>query len=216
MARTQVSEDYYEWIDKMFKDVPPALAKTVKVPSKDEWLDNIFRDVIVTKGKPSTKSKQVVTEDDGLGADTLLWPGERADLLCPEGACDGLLKLRSSKHGLFYGCTRYPACKGSHGAHPDGAPLGVPADKATKQARIIAHEFFDRLWGEEIMTKDAAYAWMAKQMRVPAARAHISFLNKDTCEVLVETIKGCFPQIVTVYDRLQDDELFWPETEVGK
>jgi hypothetical protein len=149
-------------------------------------------------------------DDDGCGADVLPWPGERMDLLCPEKGCDGRLVLRSSKHGLFYGCSRYPTCKGSHGAHPDGAPLGTPADGETKKARIRAHAFFDRIWKDHAIGKsrDEAYAWLAKTLGVPLGKAHISMMGKDDCEILVEVIKAHFPQLVTVWDRLDADDMF--------
>ena len=38
-----------------------------------------------------------------------------------------IMVLRNSKYGLFYGCSTYPNCKASHGAHKDGKPLGTPA-----------------------------------------------------------------------------------------
>lgn len=59
-------------------------------------------------------------------------PAARVDLVCPE--CGALMRLRKSRFGLFYGCTRYPYCKASHGAHPDGAPLGVPVNKASPRS----------------------------------------------------------------------------------
>ena len=44
--------------------------------------------------------------------------------------------IRNSRFGNFYGCSRYPVCQNTHGAHPDGTPLGKPANKATREARI--------------------------------------------------------------------------------
>ena len=156
------------------------------------------------------KVRDPLEDDDGCGADVLPWPGERLDLLCPEPKCDGRLVLRSSKHGLFYGCTRYPSCKGSHGAHPNGAPLGVPADSLTRQARIRAHAFFDRLWKDPTVGKSRfdAYTWLAKMLNVPLDKAHISMLNKDDCEILIDVIKVTFPQLVTAWDRLDADDMF--------
>ena len=57
-------------------------------------------------------------------------------LACPE--CAAPMELRPSRFGQFYGCTRWPACDGTHGAHPNGSPLGTPANRATKDARIEA------------------------------------------------------------------------------
>jgi hypothetical protein len=147
-------------------------------------------------------------DDDACSADVLPWPGERHDLICPEKDCDGRMVLRSSKHGLFYGCSNYPRCKGSHGAHPDGSPLGTPADKETKRARIRAHFFFDRLWHEGIMTRTEAYAMLAEALHVKPIFAHIALMDATMCEVLVDYLKGKYPQIITVYDRLEADDLF--------
>jgi len=154
-----------------------------------------------------------VEADDGCGADVLPWPGERHDLLCPEKDCNGRLVLRSSVHGVFYGCTNYPRCRGSHGAHPDGAPLGKPADGETKKARIRAHAFFDRLWKDPVVgkTRAEAYEWLAKSYNMVPEKAHISMMDKDDCEVLVDVIKASFPELVTVWDRLDADELFEPD-----
>ena len=63
---------------------------------------------------------------------------------CPE--CGEPMVLRNSKYGLFYGCSEFPRCKASHGAHKKtGQPLGTPADGPTKKARIRAHDSFVHL-----------------------------------------------------------------------
>jgi ssDNA-binding Zn-finger/Zn-ribbon topoisomerase 1 len=67
-------------------------------------------------------------------------------LHCPD--CGAMMSLRASKFGLFYGCSMFPQCRATHGAHPWGAPLGIPAKRDTKMARIRAHAAFDRLWKE--------------------------------------------------------------------
>jgi zinc-finger-containing domain len=92
--------------------------------------------------------------------------------------------------GLFYGCTGWPACKGAHGAHPDGRPLGTPADKATKQARIEAHAAFDRLWQGEgkRMSRGEAYRWMRKALDLPPAEVHIGRFSKERCVALVKAV----------------------------
>jgi len=40
------------------------------------------------------------------------------DPYADDDGCDGRLTLKSSKHDLFYGCTRYPQCCGTLGASP--------------------------------------------------------------------------------------------------
>src|SRR3990167_394098 len=68
-------------------------------------------------------------------------------LACPE--CGSPMRLRRSRFGLFYGCPRYPACQGTHGAHPDGRPLGTPANADVKRLRSRAHELLEARFGRK-------------------------------------------------------------------
>ena len=106
------------------------------------------------------------------------------DLKCPD--CGKQMILRPSKYGLFYGCLGFPACKGSHGAHPDGRPLGVPATKETKEARIRAHEAFDKLWKGGGMTRKEAYAWLAKTI---GATVHMGSADTALCEKVIKAVR---------------------------
>ena len=45
--------------------------------------------------------------------------------------CGASMMLRESKFGLFYGCSTFPVCRATHGAHKDGRPLGITVRKAT-------------------------------------------------------------------------------------
>lgn len=104
-------------------------------------------------------------------------------LNCPD--CGAPMALRSGRHGPFYSCTRYPACKGSHGAHPDGRPLGTPADAATRAARVAAHRAFDRLWSRAVPgSRKRAYAWLASELGV--AVVHMGEMDAATCARVVE------------------------------
>lgn len=120
--------------------------------------------------------------DDCLPLGTVL------DHPCPE--CASAMVLRSSKYGLFYGCSEYPKCKAAHGAHKKtGKPLGTPADKKTKQARIRAHDSFDQLWKGKHMDRSEAYVWMQEAMEMTEDEAHIGKFNEEHCdklEVLVD------------------------------
>jgi len=92
--------------------------------------------------------------------------------------------LRESKYGLFYGCQTFPKCKATHGAHPNGEPLGVPADAETKKARISVHEAFDELWKSGEMSRGDAYTWMQEAMELEEDEAHIGMFTKSQCEDL--------------------------------
>jgi len=134
------------------------------------------------------------------------FPEERQDLKC--GECQALMVLRySSKYERpFYGCSRFPECRGTHGAHKNGAPLGIPADKETKKARIKAHAAFDQIWkGHHVRNRFLAYSWMRKAMGLTDSTAHISMLTIPQCEELVRLVYRDFPQLKGRLERLLYD-----------
>jgi ssDNA-binding Zn-finger/Zn-ribbon topoisomerase 1 len=107
------------------------------------------------------------------------------NVLCAE--CGSLMTLRKSKYGQFYGCTRYPQCKGAHGAHPNGDPLGLPATKETKVARIAAHDAFDSIWSRETgwMSRAEAYRWLKRTTGLE----HIGSCSLEECERIIHAVK---------------------------
>lgn len=136
---------------------------------------------------------------------------------CPEEGCDGVMVLRYSPkyERKFYGCSNYPRCKAAHGAHPDGTPLGVPADKETKRARIEAHAAFDKLWenAHEIyrdppvtgrkakkrvqrIARKRAYAWLREAMEMNEEECHIGKFDKETCARVVKVCEDMNPEKV--------------------
>lgn len=95
--------------------------------------------------------------------------------------------LRRSSFGPFYGCTGFPACRGSHGAHPDGRPLGTPGDSATKRARKAAHKAFDPLWRTRVFaSRFDAYGWLAEQLGLTRSECHISKFDEAGCARVIE------------------------------
>ena len=103
------------------------------------------------------------------------------------GECGSAMALRRSAHGPFYGCNNFPACRGTHGAHPDGRPLGTPADAAAKRARIEAHAAFDTLWRGPMaaMRRRDAYRWLASVMW---EGVHIADMTADECAQVVRLV----------------------------
>lgn len=94
----------------------------------------------------------------------------------------------------FYGCSRFPACTGSHGAHPNGQPLGIPATKDMKQWRMQAHAAFDRLWDGGTMSKRAAYLWMQTAMSMTKDDAHIGRFTMEQCQRLIALVESHAPR----------------------
>lgn len=123
----------------------------------------------------------------------------KATRTIPCATCDarglaGRLELRRGPYGLFYGCTSWPVCTMKIGAHQKtGEPLGIPADKATRNARIRAHAVFDRLWkwdaiSDPYMTRNQAYRWMQRTMELSVDDAHIGKFTVDQCERLIREV----------------------------
>jgi ssDNA-binding Zn-finger/Zn-ribbon topoisomerase 1 len=114
---------------------------------------------------------------------------------CPECGADMILRYTNKflygdgSPRKFYGCSQWPQCKATHGAHPDGRPLGIPADRVTKAARIRAHAAFDRFWqGDKRRSKKrargSAYAWLMRAMGL-TSWPHIGEFNAAQCEQVV-------------------------------
>ncbi|HVT82267.1 MAG TPA: zinc-finger-containing protein [Phycisphaerae bacterium] len=123
----------------------------------------------------------------------------RDAIACPE--CGAKMVLRRTQKykwangegRLFFGCSRYPDCRGTHGAHPDGSPLGTPADAETKAARIAAHTALDKIvqargWGRDAKDNKARhglYIWLGRKLGIPedkiATECHVGKFDSATC-----------------------------------
>lgn len=135
---------------------------------------------------------------------------ETTNIRCPE--CSGLMRLRNSRFGPFYGCENFPDCRATHGAHPDGRPLGTPANSETKRARIAAHAAFDGLWAGAAdmyplreprgsserekaerrirrVARHRAYVWLSERLGIPFDDCHIGAFDLGMCR---RAIEACF------------------------
>lgn len=140
------------------------------------------------------------------------YPASRV-LCCPECGNDMVLRKSMKFPNPFYGCTQFPYCKATHGAHPDGAPLGIPANKETKEWRIKAHVAFDPKWGREDSRLDkltkkyrrkAAYNWLARKLGITEVSrdCHIAMFDISRCQEVIaacdgvtwEEIEICYPR----------------------
>jgi len=110
-------------------------------------------------------------------------------MACPY--CGGSMRRRDSRYGLFYGCSGYPTCTATVGCHPDGRPLGTPANEPLKKARIEAHAAFDVLWkGKPPPARMKAYEWLAGALGILFTQTHIGMFDQATCERVVELCKA--------------------------
>jgi ssDNA-binding Zn-finger/Zn-ribbon topoisomerase 1 len=116
-------------------------------------------------------------------------------LTCPE--CGAPMELRTSTKFLrknqtvrkFFGCSNFPKCRATHGAHQDGRPLGIPGDQATKDARVRAHNIFDKLWKGTTFKRGRAYRWLEFELKLQPGTAHIGSFDIAMCEKVIEACK---------------------------
>ncbi len=114
------------------------------------------------------------------------------DVICPD--CGAPMVLRETRRltyhngdpRKFYGCSNWPECSGVHGAHPDGTPMGIPANKETRQARKEAHQAFDAYWLGRGWGRDEAYNWLAWKLDIDGDDCHIAMFDLATCKRVIE------------------------------
>ncbi len=122
-------------------------------------------------------------------------------LECPE--CASPMSLRKDQFGIRYLCSA-EGCRGSHGAHPDGSPLGTPAKAVVKRARIEAHDTFDRLWKGGPLTRSQAYSWMERALGLGPGEGHIGRFDSATCRRLEDACVREFPSLFPLRADLPD------------
>lgn len=95
-----------------------------------------------------------------------------APVMCP--SCNVPMVLRNTskftyrdgKPRLFYGCSNYPKCEETHGAHPDGRPLGKPAPKRIRDLRHEVHELAATIWPwDDKKARGKMYQWIKRNSR---------------------------------------------------
>lgn len=117
------------------------------------------------------------------------------NVTCPECGAPMVLRTttkfryKSGSPRKFYGCSRYPLCQAAHGADPDGKPLGTPANKETKKARIAAHKVFDSYWEKQGLHRNQAYKLLQDIMELSPDDAHIGKFNEEQCLELIKRIE---------------------------
>lgn len=114
------------------------------------------------------------------------------ELHCPD--CGDSMALMKDRNFVGYKC-RSLECRGSHGCHPDGSPVGKPADAKTRKARILAHDTFDRIWKSKKMTRGRAYVWMRHELGMAEDECHIGSFDAETCKKLVQAVRASFPDL---------------------
>lgn len=89
----------------------------------------------------------------------------------------------------FYVCP-IPACGARVACHANGTrPMGTPARKELRAARQSLHKLFDPIWESGLMTREEAYAWLAKKLGLSGNACHIGLFCEDQIESAREYVQ---------------------------
>lgn len=88
-------------------------------------------------------------------------------------------------YGMIYLCRNCIAYVGVHKG--TAKPLGRLANAQLRYWKIQAHASFDPLWqyGRFKHYRNAAYAWLAEQMRLPVEKTHIGMFDVNDCKRVI-------------------------------
>lgn len=84
----------------------------------------------------------------------------------------------------FYLCKTCQAYVGCH--EGSEVPLGRLANKRLRNAKMEAHAVFDPIWKSGVMTRSAAYSWLAKGLCIPDKDCHIGMFDEELCNRVVK------------------------------
>ncbi len=83
------------------------------------------------------------------------------------------------------------SCGAYCGMHPfTNIPVGTLADAETRSARTRCKPAFNKLWQSGKMSRNEAYAHLAKLMNIPVGECHFGWFSKAQCEAAYAALNG--------------------------
>ena len=94
-------------------------------------------------------------------------------------------------YGFIYLCDAYPKCDAKVGCHPGSIiALGTLANRELRRWRSLTHRKFDPLWKSGVFSsRQAAYKWLSKAMKLPLERTHVAMFNKWQCQRAISLVE---------------------------
>jgi len=94
-------------------------------------------------------------------------------------------------YGFIYLCDSYPQCDARVGCHPRTIiALGTLANKELRRWRSLAHCKFDPLWQCSVFpSRQAAYKWLSKAMKLPLEKTHVAMFNVRQCQRAIALVE---------------------------
>ena len=95
-------------------------------------------------------------------------------------------------YGFIYLCDAYPRCDARVSCHPGTiTALGTLADKELRKWRSLAHRKFDPLWQSRVFaSRQAAYKWLSKAMRLPLEKTHMAMFDIRQCQRVIALVES--------------------------
>lgn len=116
--------------------------------------------------------------------------------------------IYKKNYGGVYYCENYPKCDAYVGVHRRTVkPLGRLANKELRQAKQLAHYYFDFLWKYKKENdkcknaRDLAYNWLSQQLDIPLKYTHIGMFDLEECQSVVNL---CKPYVYRLKDKEND------------
>jgi hypothetical protein len=100
-------------------------------------------------------------------------------------------KIFGCSYGFIYLCDAYPNCDARVGCHPGTIiALGTLANRELRKWRSLVHRKFDPLWQSGVFSsRQAAYKWLSKVMRLPLERTHVAMFDKRQCQRAIACVE---------------------------
>ena len=102
-------------------------------------------------------------------------------MTCPNGHERKLVKSKKHKHAdgtraKNWVCVLYPRCDYRVRSHPDGRPVGVPADRETRELRKEVHDLCYQRWDySNARERSHMYNWLKSNSKA----GHIGQMDKE-------------------------------------
>lgn len=107
---------------------------------------------------------------------------------------DSKIIYKTRSYGMVYFCKPCDAWVGVH-KDTDNA-LGRLANAELREAKKLAHFYFDKLWNAKILegfskshARGKAYKWLSEQLGIPGHETHIGWMDIELCKKVVDVCK---------------------------
>ncbi|MBV5347143.1 hypothetical protein JZU46_02855 [bacterium] len=110
--------------------------------------------------------------------------GKRAEL------ADSIQVYKTKSYGPIYLCKCVEGWAYVGVNKATGKPLGSLADSSLRMLRKQAHNLFDKLWKDGIMTRSKAYSWLSTELNVKQGDCHIGMFGDELCIKTIKLIEG--------------------------